>query len=110
MSRLAEFVSRILRKPSGRPEGEEIAISPDVISSVHADGVVFLHIGSGAVFNSNPVGARIWQGLADRKPLAAVVSAIAQEFGVEPAQVGRDAANFLADLEAQGFLTRGASA
>jgi len=110
MNRLAEFVSRIHRKPRGRSESVEIAISPDVIASEHADGVVFLHVGKGNVFNSNRVGARIWQGLADRRPLAAVVVAIAQEFGVEPEQVERDAASFLAELGAQGFLARGASA
>jgi hypothetical protein len=110
MYRLAEFVSRVRRKPLGRREGAEITISPDVIASAHADGVVFLHVGKGDVFNSNRIGARIWQGLADRKPLSGVVAAIAQEFGVEREQVERDATSFLADLEAQGFLKRGATA
>ncbi len=110
MNRLTEFVSRIHRKLSGRAESAGIAISPDVIASAHEDGVVFLHVGKGNVFNSNRVGARIWQGLADRKPLAALVTAIAHEFGVEPERVERDAASFLAELEAQGFLTRGAIA
>jgi hypothetical protein len=80
-----------------------------VVASAHPDGVVFLHVGKGAVFNSNRIGARIWRGLADREPLGAITAAIALEYGVKPDQVERDAAGFLADLEAQGFLTRGAS-
>jgi hypothetical protein len=85
-----------------------LTISPDVIASTHPDGVVFLHIGRGDVFNSNRIGARIWRGLIDQEPLGAVTAGIAREYGVEPEQAERDATEFLTDLEAQGFLTRGA--
>lgn len=107
MHRLTEIASRLLRKRRERSEGGPIGISPDVIASAHPDGVVFLHIGKGAVFNSNRIGARIWRGLTDREPLGAVTAAIAREYGVQPEQVERDAAEFLTDLEARGFLTRG---
>jgi hypothetical protein len=80
-----------------------------VIASAHPDGVVFLHVGKGAVFNSNRIGARIWKGLIDRESLGAMAARIACEYGVEPQQVERDAREFLTDLEAQGFLTLGAS-
>jgi len=81
------------------------AISPDVIASIHPDGVVFLHVGRGDVFSSNRIGARIWRGLTGREPLGAVTAGIAREYGVGQEQVQRDAAEFLADLDARGFLT-----
>jgi len=33
------------------------------------DGIVFLHVGSGAVFASNGIGVRIWRGLLDQDSL-----------------------------------------
>jgi hypothetical protein len=86
-----------------------LAVSKEVIASPHQDGVVFLHTGRGEVFNSNRIGARIWHGLVEREPLDAITSGIAREYGIEPERVQRDAAEFLMDLKARGFLTRGAS-
>lgn len=88
--------------------GVTYAVSPDVIASSHQDGVVFLQTRRGEVFHSNRVGARIWRGLAEREPLSVLTAAIAGEYGVGAEQVERDAAAFLKDLEARGFLTRGA--
>ena len=107
MHRLEEFVSRFSRKPRDRSTGVRFTVSPDVIASTHQDGVIFLHIGKGDVFNSNRIGARIWRGLIDQEPPGAVTGEIAREYGVGPEQAQRDATAFLTDLEAQGFLTRG---
>jgi hypothetical protein len=85
-----------------------MAVSPDVIASPHEDGVVFLHVGRGEVFNSNRIGARIWRGLVEKEPLGAVTAAIASEYGVEPELVERDARGFLREMEARGFLTHAA--
>jgi len=109
MHRLTEIMSRFAGKKRGQSGRAEIAVSPDVIASAHPDGVVFLHVGKGDLFNSNPIGARIWRGLAEHEPMGAVTAGIAREYGVEPARVERDAAEFLADLEAQGFLAHGAN-
>ena len=109
MHRLTEFISRFSGKARKRSAGAGFAISSDAIASAHPDGLVFLHVGRGEVFNSNRIAARIWRGLVDREPLGAVTAGIAREYGVEQEQVERDAKEFLTDLEAQGFLTRGAS-
>ena len=109
MHRLAEFVSRLSGRLWGRSTGVGFTISPDVIASMHQDGVVFLHTGRGDVFQSNRIGARIWRGLTDRESIGAVTAAIAREYGVEPEQVERDAEELLNDLEAQGFLTHRAN-
>ncbi|HUP03774.1 MAG TPA: PqqD family protein [Bryobacteraceae bacterium] len=111
MHRLAEFVSRLFGKQApGARSGECIAVAAEVIASQHEDGVVFLHVGRGEVFEANGVGARIWRGIAAKEPVSAVAAAIAAEFGVEAALVERDAKSFLGDLEAHGFLMRAAGA
>ncbi len=107
MHRLTEFVSRLSGR-GRRGSGGELLVSRDIIASDHPDGVVFLHVGRGAMFNSNRIGARIWRGLAAREPLGEVTAAIAREYGVDCELVERDAASFVADLEARGFLARGA--
>ena len=54
------------------------------------DGIVFLHIGSGAVFASNGIGARIWRGLLDHNGLESIAADICVEYGVPRQQVQQD--------------------
>ena len=70
------------------------------------DGIVFLHVGSGAVFASNFIGARIWRGLLDHNGLESIAADISGEYGVPREQVQQDAGGFVADLEARGLLVR----
>ena len=87
-----------------------IVPSPDVRASFEEDGVVFLHLRSGIVFRSNRVGAAIWKGLGRRQDLAAIASEIGREYGIPADRAARDAAAFVAQIEAQGFLARHAGA
>jgi hypothetical protein len=81
-------------------------VSSDARASLDQTGIVFLHVGSGAVFSSNCIGARIWRGLRDRDSLETITADISGEYGVPREQVRRDAAGFVADLEAKGLLAR----
>jgi len=81
-------------------------ISPHARASLDHDGIVFLHVGSGAVFTSNRIGARIWRGLLDRDGLETIAADISGEYGVPREQVQQDAAGFVADLEKKGLLAR----
>jgi hypothetical protein len=67
---------------------------------------VLLHVGTGAVFTSNCIGARIWRGLSDNDGLETIAADIGVEYGVPREQVQQDAAVFVADLEAKGLLAR----
>src|SRR5258707_2725286 len=82
------------------------SISPDARASVQADGVVFLHLGSGSVFRSNRIGARIWRGLLEREDMDSLAAHISREYAVPRDQVDQDAAGFIADLQTQGLLAR----
>lgn len=81
-----------------------LRIAPDVKASLHAEGIVLLHLGKGTVFSANRAGATIWSGVAERWSLDRVAETIGSEFHV-PAQGAReDAAEFLAQLVAEGLL------
>lgn len=105
MQRISRFLKRT------RPQQESgaevrLAISPDARASLDHSGIVFLHVGSGMVFSSNCIGARIWRGLRDHASLETIAADISGEYGVPREQVRQDAAGFVADLEAKGLLAR----
>lgn len=99
---------RARQTPHGHPHS--IMPSPEVRTSLQEDGVVFLHLRSGTVFRSNRIGAAIWKGLGSRQDLPAIASGIGREYGIPADQAARDAAGFVAQLEAQGFLVRSTGA
>jgi hypothetical protein len=86
--------------------GNPITISSDARVSLGQSGAVFLHARSGIVFSSNHIGAQIWQGLLDREGVEAIAVRISREGGTPHDLVRRDTAEFVADLETQGFLSR----
>ena len=87
--------------------GGDLEISRATRASIHDDGVVFLHLDTGILFQSNRVGARIWAGLERRENLQDIVTRISREYGVAAIHVEHDAKEFLAELEVAGFLSRG---
>jgi hypothetical protein len=104
----ARFRNRARLTPGPRPtgEGNTIAISSDARVSLGQNGAVFLHARNGVVFTSNHVGAQIWQGLLDREGVEAIAARISREAGMPHDLVRRDTAEFVAELETQGFLFR----
>jgi hypothetical protein len=97
-------LARLTRERSS--EGNPVMISSDARVSLDENGAVFLHARSGIVFTSNRIGARIWQGLLDREGVEAIASRISQEACMPHDLVRRDTAEFIAELETQGFLSR----
>src|SRR5579872_1872561 len=79
-------------------------VAPDVKASRHADGIVLIHLGKGTVFSANRVGAMIWKGAAERQSLDQVAASICHEFHIPSQEAQRDAAEFLAQLAAEGLL------
>jgi len=104
----SSFWKKARLKSEWRRTGEEgpIVISSDARVSLEHNGAVFLHAHSGIVFTSNHVGARIWQGLLDRESVETIAASISKAAGVCHDQVRQDTAEFVAELETQGFLSR----
>ena len=108
LKRLARFCHRAGLIPGRRRTGEDnsIVISSDARVSLDQDGAVFLQVRRGIVFTSNRIGARIWQGLQDREGVETIAARISAENGVPHDRVRQDTAAFVAELDAQGFLSR----
>ena len=99
--------SKALNRVDPRRLGFHVA--PEVKASLHPDGVVLIHLGKGTVFSANRVGAMIWNGAAERWSLERVAESISSEFHIPAQTVEQDAAEFLAQLEAEGLLVSDAS-
>ena len=57
-----------------------------------------------SIFTLNPVGSRIWELLEGPVAPSQLVSAIAGEFDVSPADAARDVAEFLDSLRTAGLI------
>jgi len=84
--------------------GLRFRAAPEVKASVHSEGVVLIHIGKGIVFSANRVGAMIWDGATKQWSIERVVRSISEAFQIPAHAVERDAASFLAELQAEGLL------
>jgi len=105
------FTSRRARKESDRSEPGHLGfrIAPDVKASLHSEGVVLIHLGSGTVFSANRAGAMIWNAAAERWSLDRVAASISNEFHISTQAAQQDASEFLAQLAAEGLLVADAS-
>lgn len=99
------------RKAPRQSEGSHLGFhpSPDVKASRHPDGVVLIHRSRGTVFSANRVGAIIWTGAAEGHSLDQLSHSISHEFHIPPADAQQDAAQFLAELAAEGLLVADAN-
>ena len=96
------------RNVSGK--ANSFTILPDGRASINPEGAVFLNVGKGVMFKSNRVGSRIWQGVQNQESPAYMAAQISLEYGVPEELAALDTAQFLAQLEAEGFLVRNVQA
>ena len=105
---MARFFPGFARYARGRKPNTpalSYTISSAGRTAMHEDGAVFLHLHTGVLFKSNRVGARIWRGVLNHDSPATIISQISSEYGVDESQAAQDAVQFLAQLEAEGFVT-----
>jgi hypothetical protein len=105
------MLQSLLRRIRSAPTASVgLTLSAAVTASRHADGVVFLHQHTGAVFTANATGGRMWDALRRGETPERIGAALAVEFGVAPEIVAGDAARFAAELESEGILVRSQAA
>ncbi len=66
--------------------------------------IVILDLESGTYFGLDPVGARIWQLLAERRSLGDVCEAILKEFDASREEVETDVVRLTDDLAAKKLI------
>ena len=62
----------------------------------------------GTAFEVHGPGADVWDLLDSPRPLADLVGAVAERFGVAPSVIADDVGELLADLERSGYVTHDA--
>lgn len=83
---------------------DRVRIPQEVLARQVGGETVMLDLAKGAYFGLDPVGARMWQLLAEGKTLAEVRDAIVEEYDVSREDAERDLLALVAELRARGLL------
>ena len=85
---------------------EEFRLSDDVVTREVGDETMLLDLASGTYFGLDAVGGRFWQLLEAGKSPVDACEALLEEYEVGADQLERDLENLLAELSANGLVTR----
>jgi hypothetical protein len=88
-----------------RIERTRFHVSQHVRASSSRDGLVLLDVQGGFVLASNPIGARIWELVAQRLRSREIANHVAREFDVPVQRAYSDVIAFVTALEARGLVT-----
>ena len=87
------------------PSDGRIRPHPDVLVQTLPDGeAVLLHMGSEVYFGLDPIGARMWETLADTGDIETTASRLLSEFEVEESRLLSDLRQLVAELTEAGLL------
>jgi hypothetical protein len=78
--------------------------SPSVRESNGSDGAVLLDIQQGICFSLNPVGAKIWELIKERKSTDDIIAILVKDFDAPVEQIRSDVVEFAALLKQNGLL------
>ena len=81
-----------------------VRIPPQVMARLVGDETVILDLASGTYYGLDPVGARIWQLMAEGKALASVCETLVDEFDVSRETLERDVLHLTKELCAKGLV------
>jgi hypothetical protein len=78
--------------------------SPSVRETNGSDGAVLLDIQQGICFSLNPVGAKIWALMKERKSTDDIIASLTKDFDAPEEQIRSDVVDFAALLKENGLL------
>ena len=84
---------------------DKITIPAQVMARQVGEETVILDLASGTYFGLDPVGARIWQLMAEGKTLAEVCEAMLAEYEVLREAIERDVFGLAQDLSAKQLIS-----
>jgi len=82
---------------------------PSVISEVVDGETIVLNFENGHYYSFNPSASAIWGCVCAGSPDASVTEWVAQRFGVDPAAIATEVADFLRSLEDERLIRRAAA-
>jgi tetraacyldisaccharide-1-P 4'-kinase len=83
---------------------DRVRVPQEVVTREVGDETVMLHLANGTYYCVDPVGARIWQLLAEGRTLAQVCDTVMEEYEVQRAELERDVLDLVANLEKHGLI------
>ena len=83
---------------------DRVRIPQEVLARQVGEETVMLDLAKGAYFGLDPVGARMWQLLAEGKTLAEVCDAVLAEYEASRDTIERDLLALVDDLVKQGLI------
>ena len=83
---------------------DNVTIPPQVMARLVGDETVILDLASGTYYGLDPVGARIWQLMAEGKTLATVCEILLDEFDVTRETLERDVLHLTQEFSAKGLV------
>lgn len=81
-----------------------IVVSKHVRCMSDDDGAVLLELTGGKYFSLNPLGAKIWRLLEQRRDRDQIEQEIVETFDVSSTTVAQDLDRFLGDLQQKGLV------
>ncbi|MGC1105468.1 MAG: PqqD family protein [Candidatus Acidiferrales bacterium] len=67
-------------------------------------GVVFMNVANGAIFQSNPIGRMIWTRIKEDTPVSVIVDEIVERYGASRQEVDRDVHGYIEALKSNGLI------
>jgi len=83
---------------------DKLAIPPQVMARTVGDETVILDLASGTYFGLDPVGARIWALMGERKTLAEICATMLEEYEVGREQLETDVLRLSGELVERGLV------
>ena len=81
-------------------------VNPETTASIHDDGIVIFHTGNGRLYASNGTGARIWRGVEQQLPVAAIAEEISSGHQITQTSAREQVVHFLRELERHTLIQR----
>jgi hypothetical protein len=83
-----------------------VKVDAEAAGSIHENGIVILHIGSGRVYAGNHTGARIWCGILQERSLNTIANEISDEYQIPMALACEHVGAFITELQRHSLVHR----
>jgi UDP-N-acetylglucosamine transferase subunit ALG13 len=91
---------------TNRDSDFRFTVSPEAAASIHDDGIVILHLGSGSFYTCNRTGAHIWRAIEEKRSLEAIAEEISSTYEIALTTARQHTVRFLAELELHTLIQR----
>lgn len=83
---------------------DQVRVSEQVVVRRVGDDTVLLNLKSRTYFGLNPVGGRIWELIAEKGTLQAVLEKMADEYEATPEELQQDILRLVEELRENGLV------